>query len=272
LGTFRGVRGPVRVTTGKHGSIAADDVVRTSVSNGRTSHWRPLRRLTASSGGLRLSLTLDGVRDMKLPPHVVARDTLRATELPAWRALAATAWRLLVSRHRAVAEEIASTLFVLTPLATSLPGHDSSLTFSDAFGCVAMSLPRSARHLALTLVHEVQHAKLSVLLDVVELVDSASPQRLRVAWREDLRPPVAVLHGAYAHLAVAAFWRRHDDLEARTEFIRWSSATRAALDALSNAGVLTGSGRLFVAGMREQLDSLTVLGDQCHTMDKKLSH
>ena len=61
--------------------------------------------------------------------------------------------------------------------------------------------------LAVLLVHEVQHLKLSAVLDVCDLFDRDDTRTLGVPWRDDPRPVEGVLHGVYAHLAVADVWR-----------------------------------------------------------------
>ncbi|MET9630491.1 HEXXH motif-containing putative peptide modification protein [Lentzea sp. NPDC006480] len=252
VGTFHPAGdGPVRVVTGEDGCHVSDGEVSCDLSGPPTPHWKPLRRWRAEHDGLRLTLAIDDLPE-RLPDHVVAASDLQERR---WQRCLRTSWQLLVEHHRPVAEEIAATLSVLTPLSTTLPGH-ASVTFANALGCVAMSLPDDPRVMAVAFAHEVQHAKLSALLDLFPLVDRASRARLHVGWRPDPRPPVAVLHGAYAHLAVAAFWRHHPDAVARVEFVRWSSATRAAVGSLESSGALTDRGRAFVGHMRRRLDSL----------------
>ncbi|MEU3642835.1 HEXXH motif-containing putative peptide modification protein [Lentzea sp. NPDC034063] len=269
LGTFRPVTSrPVRVVTTEGGSFASDGVAHSDLS-GATEHWRPVGRLHAEHDGLRLTLVVDGTGEQNLPDQVRAHDTLPLGEESRWWERLSVAWCLLVDRHRPVAEEVAATLSVLTPLSTSGSGH-AALTFANAFGCVAMSLPDDPRVMAVALAHEVQHGKLSALLDLFPLVDSLSPRRMSVAWRRDPRPPVAVLQGVYAHLAVSAFWSRYDDREARAEFDRWSSATRAAIRSLAASGTLTELGEIFVEQMRLVTDEWADSRDQCQWMDKKL--
>jgi HEXXH motif-containing protein len=270
LGTFRPVTTrPVRVVTTAGGSFASDGTAHGDLSGGATEHWRPVGRLHTEHDGLRLVLAVDGTGEQNLPDQVRAHDTLPQGEETRWWERFSAAWRLLVTRHRQVAEEVAATLSVLTPLSTSGSGH-AALTFANAFGCVAMSLPDDPRVMAVALAHEVQHGKLSALLDLFPLVDSLSPRRMSVAWRKDPRPPVAVLQGVYAHLAVSAFWSRYDDQEARAEFDRWSSATRAAIRSLAASGTLTELGEIFVEQMRLVTDEWADCRDQCQWMDKKL--
>jgi HEXXH motif-containing protein len=271
FGTFRPVTSrPVQVVTTADGAFVTDGVVECELSATPADRWRPVGALHAEHGGLPLSLVVDGTAEQNLPGHVVALDALPALEKSRWSERIGAAWRLLVADHRQVAEEIGATLSVLTPLATSRPGY-AALTFANALGCVAMSLPEDPRTLAVALAHEVQHAKLSALLDLFPLVDSLSPSRMRVPWRQDLRPPVAVLHGVYAHLAVSAFWRRYDDREARLQFAHWSRATRAAACSLLDSGTLTELGEAFVNKLLRVVDGWPDFGDQCQCMDKKLS-
>ncbi|MET9225507.1 HEXXH motif-containing putative peptide modification protein [Lentzea sp. NPDC003310] len=266
LGTFRpSTSRPVQVVTTASGSVATDGEVRADL-RAAGEHWRPVGRLRVEHDGLALVLAVDGTGEQNLPAQVRAHDTLPAGQEDAWWERCSDAWRLLVTRHRPVAEEIAATLSVLTPLSTSGTGH-AALTFASAFGCVAMSLPDDPRVMAVALAHEVQHGKLSALLDLFPLVDGLSPYRMHVAWRTDPRPPVAVLQGVYAHLAVSTFWSRYTDREARAEFDRWSTATRAALRSLARSGTLTELGEIFVERMRLVTDSWSDSRNQCQKVD-----
>ena len=57
------------------------------------------------------------------------------------------------------------------------------------------------------LVHEMQHVKLIALRDLFDLFDRADAGRSTVPWRPDGRPIEGLLHGTYAHLAIAELWR-----------------------------------------------------------------
>jgi HEXXH motif-containing protein len=251
LGTFRS-GGPARVITSAEGSVVSDGHVRTVLSRRPAPRWRPVGELCAEHAGLRLTLSVDGIAFRRLPPGVVVRERFAdEREAAVWRDRFGAGWRMLVEDHRDVAEEVAATMSVLTPLSARRVGL-VSVTFANSFGCVAMSLPDNARDVALTFAHEVQHAKLSALNDLCRLVDRRSAELLYAPWRPDLRPPEALLQGAYAHLGVAAFWRRYRDFEAQVEFARWRVAVLEALDTLTS---LTPDGRAFVAHMRDVLDA-----------------
>ncbi|WP_372470749.1 aKG-HExxH-type peptide beta-hydroxylase [Nonomuraea aurantiaca] len=95
---------------------------------------------------------------------------------------------------------------VVTPL--SGERWAASGTSRTAMGCVALARPRCARSLAASLAHEVQHAKLSVLFYLLDLVLATENDRFYAPWRHDHRPLTGLLHGTYAHLGVADFWQR----------------------------------------------------------------
>jgi HEXXH motif-containing protein len=82
-------------------------------------------------------------------------------------------------------------------------------------------------------------------------------------WREDIRPPLALLQGLYAHLGVAGFWRSQRVVEsdddriryAETEFALWRLAGRDSAGRLLASGSLTDEGRRFVAQIATLFDA-----------------
>lgn len=266
LGTVRLPSGPVRLMTSPDVMILAAGDKRIEVPRVAPQDrpgWFGLRRLSVEHEGLRLELLIDGWEPGRMGGTVVVGShELDQREVARWQAVLAGGWRLLVSYHRAVAIEVAAIHRMLVPLATSTANRASS-TPSDAFGCVAMSLPTDPRTAALILAHEVQHAKLAVLAELFPLVHSTVGQTFYAPWRQDPRPPLALLHGIYAHLAVTAFWRtqRHVErnvseasLKAEMEFVRWQIGTREAALALLDSGLLTPIGTQFVAGILDVLE------------------
>jgi HEXXH motif-containing protein len=166
-----------------------------------------------------------------------------------------TGWRLLARHHGGVAAEVAAATSMVAPLAAAR-SRRHSVTFRAAFGCVAMTVPDDPAWVALTLAHEVQHAKLSVVTDVVRLIEPGDG-RFYAPWRPDARPAESLLQGIYAHLGVAGFWRRQRRreadadrrLHAETEFVHWLHACLEAAATLRNGGRLTPAGDRFVATM-----------------------
>src|SRR5262249_37748051 len=153
-----------------------------------------------------------------------------------------------------IAEELAASVTVLTPLPTPASGVCSA-TLVDAFGCLFLSLAPDAESVAVTLAHELQHTKLNALMDLFDLLEPVAGERFHAPWRDDPRPVVGLLHGTYAFTGVTSFWRRqreHEtsaaaELYANTEFARWRVSALRAARTLLGSGRLTTIGRQFVA-------------------------
>jgi HEXXH motif-containing protein len=215
--------------------------------------WSPL---TTVRMGSRV-VTLDQWR-LTAPPAPFDTAMHRSPDAGAWSRVLSGAVGVL-GRH-GVADVIGSVVRTISPLRGA--GADpSSATLSDAFGCVLLSLPGSARAAAEALVHEVQHAKLTVVLDLFPLLETVSTQRFYAPWRQDPRPLLGLLHGSYAYVGVVGFWRRQRQLdvepaevhEAEVEFARWLTATRETVEMLAGRPELTEHGRVFVDGMAATL-------------------
>jgi len=214
--------------------------------------------VAVDSAGLRAVFLLD-----RWGPGELAADLGVAEELdvPLWRARIAEGWDLLARHHREVAEELAATVTVLTPLRECHDGLRSA-TADDAFGCVFLSLPEDARTVAVTLAHELQHTKLVALMDLFPMVDSGNGSRFYAPWREDPRPAAGLLHGIFAFAGVTAFWRRQRTLErtpawtlhAHVEFSRWRTGALDAARTLLRSDQLTPVGRTFVTAIEDILD------------------
>ncbi|TYK52866.1 HEXXH motif domain-containing protein [Actinomadura decatromicini] len=217
--------------------------------------WEALRRLTASHRGAAVAFLLDDHDPDRMPGGGRLPHRLPPDELEHWRSTLADAWRILVDHHRPAAEEVAALITVLTPLAPPVRGM-SSASSRDVFGSVGLSSPPDAASFAVTLVHEVQHAKLAALLDLVRLTGPDDGSTHYAPWRDDPRPTAGLLQGAYAHLGITAFWRaqrRHEKgaaaLRAGRDFARWRTATEYVIRTLAANGRLTPEGALFVDEM-----------------------
>ncbi|MER5322756.1 HEXXH motif domain-containing protein [Streptosporangium roseum] len=222
--------------------------------------WRPLRALTAEAGGRRLRVLVDDLDPYRMPGSAALSGRLNATRLAYWQSTLDSAWELLVRHHTAVAGETATVVSVLAPMAPE-NGGQSSASSRETFGCVALSEPLDGCSLAVTLAHEVQHAKLSALLDVVTLLAPDDGSRHYAPWRDDPRPLGGLLQGAYAYLGVTEFWRRQRAHEkgkaavlASAEFAQWREAARMVCGTLAGSGRLTEAGEIFVTGMIARLD------------------
>jgi uncharacterized protein len=254
--------GPVTARVGEHGAelTATGRTVRLPADpHTDAPGWRGLRRLTAQTADRRLDLLIDDLDPYRMPTMANVAGRLCPEEARRWTAAFGPAWDMLVRHHGTVAAEIAAGLRVLTPLIPPGEGQVSA-SARDAVGCAAMSTPPSARALAVTLAHEIQHGKLAMLLEMVDLTLPDDGPRYYTPWREDPRPVSGLLQGAYAYLGVTGFWlrqREHETgaaaAEAHAEFARWRAAADLVTRTLLACGRLTGDGTAFVSGMRRTL-------------------
>jgi uncharacterized protein len=249
-----GVTGTATVRWGPAEVVSAGVRVRIPADPHRDAPgWEGLRRLDAEYHGIALRLLLDDVDPYRLPGAEIAPSRPLDDELEVWRSMLRRAWRLLVRWHWTTAEEVAAAMRVLTPLSPPEQGLRSA-TSTETFGTVGMSTPPDEHALAVSLAHEAQHAKLGALTDVVSLTLPDDGSRYYAPWRDDPRPISGLLHGVYAHLGVAGYWRRQrvhergeEAMRAHTEFARWRDASVLAARTLSNSGRLTAEGEVFVA-------------------------
>ncbi|HLU71628.1 MAG TPA: HEXXH motif domain-containing protein [Nonomuraea sp.] len=221
--------------------------------------WEALRHLSAESGGRKVTLCVDDLDPYRMPEARLAQERLSAGQLEIWQSCLRSAWELLVAEHWTIAGEVSVATRVLTPL-TDVPGDQISGSSREAFGCVAMSTPPDAVTFALTFAHEVQHGKLSALLDVVPLMLPTPGERYYAPWRDDPRPLGGLFQGAYAYVGVSGFWRRQRRLErgeaavaAEAEFFRWRESAEEATRVIAGSGRLTAPGERFVSRMAATL-------------------
>ncbi|MBX6751911.1 MAG: FxsB family radical SAM/SPASM domain protein, partial [Micromonosporaceae bacterium] len=163
----------------------------------------------------------------------------------AWRQSLEAAWRSVLADAPEHAAGMTAGLRVITPLVAAPDGTQRSSYARHAFGAVAVA-PTAADALAVLLVHEFQHVKLGALIDIIDLYDPGYRELLTVGWRPDPRPIEMVLHGTYAHLAIADIWRaraeRSGDDTAAATFRQYRDWTTQALAKLAATRALTPAG------------------------------
>lgn len=196
-----------------------------------------------------------GPRHHTLSGPATLDDVERKRWLQAWSGTAAA----LRSGGGHRLTEALALLRCLVPLEMP-PGADGrggcSATRREAFGALLSSTPPSPVAFAGTLVHELQHAKLAALSDMVTLHQSAADARYFAPWRPDPRPYDGLLQGAYAHLGLADFFQRraltgepaHRE-SAWAQHARYRAQVGAVLPALVGSPHLTVRGRQFVDEM-----------------------
>mgnify|MGYP000026502857 CR=1 FL=1 len=192
-----------------------------------------------------------------LDPHrqafnLAASQRLAPDQVEQWTALIRPALALIEREFPHYLPTVRGCLRSLVPVAAPRTGTVSASN-QNTFGAVAVSMPADSAELALLLIHETQHAKLSALVDLVDLVDPADTQLFHAPWRADPRPAGALLQGSYAHAAVAQFWRvrRHslagaNARAAEFEHALWRDQARRGTEALLASAALTPVGRSFV--------------------------
>ncbi|MGW5162408.1 HEXXH motif domain-containing protein, partial [Nonomuraea wenchangensis] len=234
-----------------------------TVRVGEGPSWEGLRRIRAEHRGMAVEFVVDDVDPGRMPGARRLEERLSEADLHRWATTLQPAWEILVERHPLVAEETEAVVKALTPLIGPADGT-ASATSKLAFGNIGLSTPPDPHSFAVTLAHESQHAKLSGLLDLIPLTRPDDGSRYYAPWREDPRPLGGLLQGAYAHMAIAAFWeveRRepHPDellLRAHTEFVRWREGTDAVIRTLRASGRLTPEGEVFAAGMADAMAAM----------------
>ena len=253
LGRAAASEGHLHVSAGR---VEVDGMRLPHAAEGDSPSWQRLRQLSAASAGNPIAPLIDDIDPYRARATDSPSGRLSAAEAAQWQAVLQEAWHLLASHHAEVAAEVAAMIRVLTPLFPPQGGQVSA-TSRDTFGAILLSRPVDATSLAVTLAHEIQHAKLSALLDLLPMTVGNGECRFYAPWRDDPRPASGLLQGAYAFLGVAGFWLRQSRLPdgepALVEFARWLSAVRTAVDALFSSGELTAAGHAFVSGIDRTL-------------------
>ena len=223
--------------------------------------WVALRRVNVRS----LNVLIDDLDPFRMPALTNVAPRLSAVDFRRWQAVLQLAWPVLEQQHPGVAAEVAAATAVFVPLSGPTNGQVSSSS-SEVFGAIAMSEPLDRYTCAVTLAHEVQHLKLSALIDIVPLTLPDDGRRYYAPWRDDPRPISGLLQGAYAYLGVSGFWRRQrqlagsaERLRADAEFARWRAGAAQAVETLRSSGWLTPAGLNFVQRM---MGTLTAWQDE----------
>jgi uncharacterized protein len=221
-----------------------------------TLNWRALTTVTAGSVRAPLRLVIDDADPYRLPGQYGQLGRLAASERDEWRRRISGGWQLLARNHQRTATDVLRLIGSVTPL-SGVDGAIRSVTTRHVFGSIALSLPSDDVTMAVILSHEVQHAKLSALMDLVPLAADPASGLFYAPWRPDPRPLASLLQGVYAHMGVARFWQRHRNVtlepieihRAHVEFARWRSSCLQVARLIGARPELTRCGVVFVDGM-----------------------
>jgi len=244
----------VAVTDGCFDARTADRKWRVRLADPESdADWQPVRQLRSGTFAVALEDT-DPYRDIH---ELSAADRLGADDVDRWQRQFAVAWPLIERAFPDYLPGLTGGLSTFMPVSDERD-EETSASSRHAFGAVAAALPADGDVLALLILHEVQHIKLSAILDLFDLCDPLDTQLFNAPWRDDPRPAEPLLQGAYAHLAVTDYWRvrrRHElageqALAAEERFARWRMLTAEAIETLADSRALTPLGARFVKGMR----------------------
>lgn len=200
--------------------------------------------------------------------HLDSSDPYRMVETPAlpenigipvqrhWESLFQEAWAELVEQDSEVARCVAECTLTLVPLPRAERFRERSASFGDSFGGVILSLPDSPERFAMTLVHEMQHAKLGILLHLFSFLRGEGSVLAYAPWRDDPRPLQGLLQGIYAFFGVAGFWRRRfaaakgeEAALAGFEFALWRGKVSEAAAYARSRQEFTALGHRFLTGI-----------------------
>ncbi|MGW1294425.1 HEXXH motif domain-containing protein [Streptomyces sp. NPDC002533] len=232
--------------------------------------WWPTHRLPVRPGGPEVALDdIDPYRDLDRP---IPPRRLTPRELDTWQSLFTEAVALLGpasgpgprSRGAGPGTLRPEAISRIVPWPGRLPnGPVAGLSAStaDAFGSMVVAQPSDGAALAETMVHEFQHSKLGALLHLFAMLDDDRTEEHYAPWRPDPRHLPGLLHGAYAFVGVAGFWRDRigdraaDPLDlAPFRFALRRIQTRTVLRTLATRATLTAPGRRLVAGLTRTVD------------------
>ncbi|MGV9455535.1 HEXXH motif domain-containing protein [Streptomyces sp. NPDC003635] len=236
--------------------------------SGDAPGWSAMRRLTLAHQGLALAVPFDDLARYPVVAGTLGADRLDEDQLRRWERGLGRAWAVLVEDHRESAEALAAGLLSIVPLPSAERFRPRSASASEGFGCVSLSAPdvqvpeeEAGLELAVTLIHEFRHTLLNGLMHLTSLADDC-PDLFHAPWRDDPRPLIGVLHGAFAFSGVARFWRARRTRDggsarerAHFEFALWRRESRATLEILHDHPALTTTGRRLVRGLLDDIRS-----------------
>ncbi|MET9852279.1 FxsB family cyclophane-forming radical SAM/SPASM peptide maturase [Streptomyces sp. NPDC006450] len=246
-----------------------------SLGDGHPAGGGPLviRRLTAAS----LPVAVEDLDPYRADEDRPALGRLATPEWDTWRTALAGAGSELARLVPAYAATMRAGLRAVVPLryAETEPGVRDRPS-RRAFGGVGLGLRRrpegrAGPDPAAALLGEFQHTKLAALLDAYAFFTAQDAARLSVPWRPEPLPARQVLHGLYAHVALAELWgARSAELprgaaperqeEAAAAFRRYLNRADITVDALAAQVPMEAAGVRFTAGLRAALDRLSADG------------
>jgi uncharacterized protein len=233
------------------GPVAAVRISQSGVTCASSAgEWQAVRRVSAAG----LSITVDDVDPFRDCHAWVPAGRLSSASWGSWRLAVPAAVTRLSAELPDYASVLRAGLRSVVPILPEAAGLRQSGSTREAFGAAAVALPDDPGSLGELLLHEMQHVKLAALADQFDLFDKSDGRLFSVPWRRDPRPIHGLLHGTYAHLAVAELWRARararPDRPTVDRYLTYRSWVEDEIDVMQTAGCLLPAGERFVEGMR----------------------
>ncbi|WP_405974417.1 HEXXH motif-containing putative peptide modification protein [Streptomyces sp. NBC_00988] len=234
---------------------------------GTGTRWIPLRTLTYSALSRVIDIPLDDLDPYRDLDEPIAPARLDADEAAVWQAMfdEAAGYVTGANEESGLGRLDPTVIRAVVPWgrtsSTPPPPPDVrvSATSGDSYGSMVIARPSSSLALAEAFVHEFQHSKLAALLHLFPLLDDDREECYYAPWRADPRHLTGLLHGAYAFIGVAGFWREQlaDPEHAETAAYHFALRRlqgRLVVRTLLGSGRLTDEGCVLVAGLARTLD------------------
>ena len=216
------------------------------------------------------SLELNAVDlDLQLPGHgSFVFDQAGPEELIKWRSTLEQSLFWVDECSPALTEELLMSLRAIVPVRSAAVNVHASASFREASGLIALSWTPDASVMVEALVHEYHHQKLNALLNLDPLIVGPSTEAIYYSpWRDDARPLLGVLHGAYAFQAVLQFWKSLfaadipllQEARIRQRMYLLKGQVRSALNTLRAEALFSPLGEALVDAMSDHLDNQNVL-------------
>ncbi|MCK9922103.1 HEXXH motif domain-containing protein [Frankia sp. AgPm24] len=247
------------VAQGGHADVIMIDSVASSAGQDGVDHgpvgWLPIPALRSEVAGERIDLRFDFLDPGRGHLGLPISGDVEPDLLDQWQHRLNEGWQILGRRDPEAARALSAAITTVFPLRETDDASELSASAGEAFGAVAMTLPRDGLSCAAALLHEFQHNTLSALLDLVTLCEPADGRLFYAPWRADPRPLGGLLQGAYAYLGLIGFWgdERRENPEndyAHFEFARWREEVWRVLVTMRMSGVMTPLGLRFLDGMQ----------------------
>jgi uncharacterized protein len=238
------------------GPVARVRVAPSGVSTvGSSGSWQAVHSFTMAGNSMAgKSATFDDVDPFRDCQAWVAAGRQPDAARGSWRRALPAALTQLAAEQPGYADALRAGLRSVVPIRPTVAGARQSGSSRHAFGAVAIAPTDDPGSLSELLVHEMQHVKLAVLINLCDLFDQEHGALFAVPWRPDPRPFEGLLHGTYAHLAVADLWRIRAGAAphgpAADRYRTYRSWVAGGIATMLAAGCLRPAGERFVAGMR----------------------